>query len=231
MEPMYHIARNVLVPLLRLLFRWRLIGVEKIPRRGPAIIAPNHVSNFDPLCTAYLVDRAGRRPRFLAKASLWKVWFLRLVLGGAGQIPVERGTGKTEPLEAATNALARGEVVVLYPEGTITRNPDLTPMAAKNGIARLALRSGAPVYPVGMWGPQWYIAKYHRSSWRPWRVMMMKVGDPLTFHEPSERREDPQVLREIADRVMGEIDRLVREVQKIHPEGAAIPPLKEQSHG
>ncbi|TMK50848.1 MAG: 1-acyl-sn-glycerol-3-phosphate acyltransferase, partial [Actinobacteria bacterium] len=90
MEPIYVIVRNILVSVLRLLFRWKIDGVEKIPRTGPAIVAPNHISNFDPLCTAYLVDRAGRRPRYLAKASLWKNPVMRVIVSGCGQIPVER---------------------------------------------------------------------------------------------------------------------------------------------
>ncbi|TML81355.1 MAG: 1-acyl-sn-glycerol-3-phosphate acyltransferase [Actinobacteria bacterium] len=126
MEPIYVIVRSILVSVLRLLFRWKIDGVEKIPRTGPAIVAPNHISNFDPLCTAYLVDRAGRRPRYLAKASLWKNPVMRVIFSGCGQIPVERGTGNDSPTRAAEDALRKGEVVVVYPEGTITTNLDLT---------------------------------------------------------------------------------------------------------
>lgn len=227
MEPAYFLVRNTLVPSLRLLFRFRILGLEKIPQRGGVIIAPNHVSNFDPLCMGLVVDKAGRRPRFLAKASLWRVPVLRWIFGNAKQIPVERGTGNRAPMEAAIAAVKRGECVVLYPEGTITTNPDLTPMQGKKGIARLALATGAPVVPVAQWGPHWYIAKYHRSSWRPRRLMLFKVGDPIAFDRSLEHRDDPEVLREVSDRVMAELDRMVRELQKIHPEGAAIPPLKE----
>jgi len=229
MEPIYHIVKGVLVSLLRLLFRWTFIGLEKIPSHGPAIIAPNHISNLDPLCIAYMVVRAGRRPRFLAKASLWRTWYLRIILGGANQIPVERGTGRHEPLSRAEEALRRGEVVVLYPEATITTRPDLMPMQGKTGIARLALATGVAVYPVAQWGPQWYIAKYHRSSFRPWRRFMFKVGDPLTFPDLEGTQEDHDVRREVTERVMAEVERLVREVQKIHPDGTAIPELKERA--
>src|SRR5688572_13057771 len=82
-EPVYHLVRNILVLGLGIFFRWRFIGLEKIPRSGPAIIAANHISYFDPLCHAYLVDRARRRPRFFAKAELWKNPFMRFVLVGA----------------------------------------------------------------------------------------------------------------------------------------------------
>jgi 1-acyl-sn-glycerol-3-phosphate acyltransferase len=229
MEPIYLIVVGVLVPLMRLLFRWTFIGLEKLPRMGPAIVAPNHISNLDPLCVGYMVVRAGRRPRFLGKASLWKKWYLRIILDGVGQIPVERGTGRHEPLDAALDALRRGEVVVVYPEATITTNPDLTPMQGKTGVARLALATGVPVYPVAQWGPQWYIAKYHKSSYRPWRRFVFKVGEPLTFPDLEGKQDDHDVRREVTDRVMAEVDRLVREVQKIHPDGAATPELKERA--
>jgi len=230
-EPAYFLVRNTLVPLMRLLFRFRFFGLDKIPKRGPLIIAPNHVSNFDPICMGVLVDHAGRRPRFLAKASLWRTPFLRWIFSNARQIPVERGSGQRAPLEAAIAAVKRGECVVLYPEGTITRNPDLTPMEGKKGIARLALATGAPVVPVAQWGPHWYIAKYHRSSFRPGRLLMFKAGDPMTFEAPPDKHDDPELLREVSDRVMAELDRMVRELQKIHPEGAAIPALREQRDG
>lgn len=231
MEPAYVLVRNIVVLLLRVLLRWRFIGLEKIPRRGPVIIAPNHISNFDPLCTGVMVDHAKRRPRFLAKASLWRVPVLRWIFSNAKQIPVERGSGRKEPFDAAIAALKRGECVVLYPEGTITKNPDLTPMEGKKGIARMALASGAAVVPVGQWGAQWYIAKYHRSNYRPWRTIMFNVGDPMTFDVPPDKRDDDATLREITDRIMAEIDRLVRELHKLHPDGAAIPPLKEATGG
>lgn len=225
MEPVYAVVRNILLPLLRLLFRWKIDGLEKLPRTGPAIIAPNHISNFDPLCVAYLVDQAGRRPRFLAKASLWKNPFMRLVFSGCRQIPVERGTGNASPTRAAEQALREGQVVVVYPEGTITTNLDLTPMKGKTGVARLTLATGVPVYPIGVWGAQWLIGKGRKWKYRGHRLMMMKVGDPMIFNEFAGDQDDPDALREVTDRVMAEIDRLVRELRKDHPDGGAVPEL------
>ena len=225
MEPIYAIVRAVLVTFLRLLFRWKIDGLEKIPHTGPAIIAPNHISNFDPLSVAYLVDRAGRRPRYLAKASLWKNPFMRVIFSGCRQIPVERGTGDTSPTRAAEDALRRGEVIVVYPEGTITTNLDLTPMKGKTGVARLTLATGVPVYPVAVWGAQWLIPKGRKWKYRGHRLIMLKVGDPMRFDEFASRREDSAVLREVTDQVMAQIDRLVRELHKVHPDGGAVPEL------
>lgn len=227
MEPTYTFARIVLLPLLFLFFRWRIIGLEKIPRRGPAIVAPNHISNLDPLCVGLMIDRAGRRPRFLAKASLWQNPLVRMILAGAKQIPVERGTGGSGPIEAAEAALARGEIVVIYPESTITDTDDVTPKrATKTGVARLTLATGVPVYPVAVWGAQWLFGKYRKTSYRFRRTIMLSVGDPMTFDELRGRIDDPDARRDVTDRIMKEVDRLVRELHAVHPEGAAVPERK-----
>ncbi len=105
LEPWYHVAKAVALPPLKLWFNWRMEGVDRVPREGPIIIAGNHLSYLDPLAHAYFVVQAGRRPRFLAKAELFDNLFLRVVLRGAGQIPVRRGTGDQTPLEEAARAL------------------------------------------------------------------------------------------------------------------------------
>src|SRR5262249_45051423 len=133
-------------------FNWHFEGMEHIPREGPVLVACNHISYFDPLAHALMVIRAGRRPRFLAKKELYGNRLLKLVLEGAGQIPVERGRGSVAPVEEARNALKQGECVMVYPEGTITKNPDFTPMSGRTGIARLTLSTDVPVLPVAVWG-------------------------------------------------------------------------------
>ena len=225
MEPIYVIVRTVVLTVLSLLFRFKIDGLEKIPRKGPVILVSNHISNFDPLCVAYLADRAGRRPRFLAKRSLWNNRFLRIVLSGCRQIPVERGSGDFAPMRAAEEAIRRGECVVIYPEGTITTNLDLTPMRGKTGVARLTLATGAPVYPSALWGAQWLIGKGRKQKYFGHRLIMYKVGDPMTFPELAGTENDPAALREVTDRVMAEVDRLVRELHKVHPDGGAVPEL------
>lgn len=229
MEPIYVIVRNILIPLLKVFFRWRIEGLANIPRRGAAILVPNHISNFDPLCVAYLVDAAKRRPRFLGKASLWRVPVLRTILTGGGQIPVERGTGASAPMDAAKSALARGEVVVIYPEATITRNADLTPMRGKKGVARLALAANVPVIPVGQWGAQWLGGKGRAMRYLGHRLIMFKVGEPMTFPDLAGRDHDDEVLQVVTDRIMAQIDRLVRELHKVHPDGGAVPEPKHEA--
>jgi 1-acyl-sn-glycerol-3-phosphate acyltransferase len=219
---MYAVARALLLPFLKLFFRWRLLGTNNIPKGGPVIIAANHISYFDPLCHAYLIDRAGRKCRFFAKSELWKNPFLRFVLTHAHQIPVQRGSGESGPVEKAIEWLERGELVVIYPESTITTNPDLSPMQGKTGVGRVALATGAPVVPVAVWGSHWVRPKRRKrvQKWR--RLIVLKAGEPLRFEDLA-GRPDADAPREATDRVIGELDRLVREIHKIYPEGAAVP--------
>ncbi|GBC86363.1 1-acyl-sn-glycerol-3-phosphate acyltransferase [bacterium HR12] len=155
-------------------------GLERIPRTGPAIVVGNHLSYLDPLAHGYFVVRAGRRPRFLAKVELFENPVLGRILRGMGQIPVRRGTGDQRPLEEATAAIERGEVVVIYPEGTSTAGgPDFSPGRGKTGAVRLALATGAPVVPVATWGGQYV---WRRGSFRfPafGRPIFLRAGEPV----------------------------------------------------
>jgi 1-acyl-sn-glycerol-3-phosphate acyltransferase len=221
---MYAVARALLLPFLKLLFRWRLIGAENIPKQGPVIVACNHISYFDPLCHAYMIDRSGRKCRFFAKSELWKNPFLRFVLTHAHQIPVERGSGEAGPVEKAIEWLVKDELVVIYPEATITTNPDLTPMQGKTGVGRVALATGAPVVPIAVWGSHWVRPKRRKPVQKFRRLIALKAGEPITFDDM--RGLDPaEAAREATDRVVGELDRLVRELHKIYPDGGAVPEL------
>lgn len=228
MEPVYAFVVGVLRPLLAIGFRWRMSGLDNVPRTGAAIFACNHISYFDPLCQGYFLIRRRRRLRYFAKAELWRNPFLRFILKGAHQIPVERGSGEHGPVEGAVAALARGDGVVIYPEATITISPDLSPMRGKTGAARAALLSGAPVVPIAVWGSHWVSPKGRKRGRRLGRLIAVSAGEPMRFDEYAGRADDPEALREITDRIMGELDRLVRELQKEYPGGAAVPPLLER---
>lgn len=230
MEPMYIAVRVVLTTVLRLFYRFTTIGTPRVPRTGPVIIAPNHISNFDPPCVAVFVDRVlRRRVRFLAKASLWRKWYLRPIFEKGGQIPVERGTGASAPTEAAEAALRRGQCIVVYPEATITTNLDLMPMKGKTGIARIALATGAPVYPMAVWGAQWMIGKGREWRYFGHRDVYFTVGEPMDFTSFAGRENDREALEEITAQVMERITELVRELHKVHPDGGAVPALKGKS--
>ena len=205
------------LPPLRLWFRLRHEGLELIPSQGPAIVACNHISYLDPLTNGEAVDRAGRRPRFLAKRELFRIPIVGTVLRGAGQLPVARGSRDDSSLDRAVAALEAGEVVVIYPEGTVTDRPDGLPMQGKTGVARLALRTGVPIVPMASWGSREVWQKSGRGSLRFGRPILTKVGPPI----PTTRDPDAGVAewRALTDDVMDAITGLAEELRDRYPRG------------
>lgn len=218
MEPWYRAAELALVPPMQLWFNWRLEGLEKIPAEGPVIVAGNHLSYVDPLAHGYFVVKAGRRPRFLAKQELFDAPFVGTVLRGARQISVERGTGDRSPLEDAGRAVERGEVVVIYPEGTTTTTrEDFSPGRGKTGAVRLSLATGVPILPVATWGGQFVWRRSGRQSLTFGRPIWVVAGEPF---DPSERLDgepDGRRLRTLTDDLMGELDKLVVDLRARYP--------------
>jgi 1-acyl-sn-glycerol-3-phosphate acyltransferase len=216
LEPWYRVARAVALPPIKLWFNWHFEGLEHIPAEGPVLVAANHISYLDPLADAYFLTLAGRRPRFLAKSELFENPLLRTVLNGARQIPVRRGTGDPAALDAASNALAAGEAVVIYPEGTVTKNPDFSPMRARTGVARLALESGLPVVPLAIWGSQHVWQKDGRHSLRFARPIWLKAGPPIDLSAEVDAA-DPEPARIGTDRVTDELTQLVNDLRARYP--------------
>jgi 1-acyl-sn-glycerol-3-phosphate acyltransferase len=216
-EPWFRFAEWTLRPPVQLWFNWRFEGMDDIPREGPLLVACNHVSYFDPLAHGLMMVKAGRRPRFLAKKELYGNWFLGHLLEGAKQIPVERGTGSAAPVEAAKEALRDGEAVMIYPEGTTTRNADSTPMQGKTGVARLTLSSGVPVLPMAVWGSQHVWQRDGVRSLKFGRPIWVKAGVPMDFSEFDDQQGDPAVIRKVTDQVMDELTRLVLDLRSRYP--------------
>lgn len=181
MEPTYWLAKAIIKPSMAAWFTWNIEGLHHIPRTGGAILAFNHISFLDPLASAYAVDLAGRRPRFLAKADLFEDKRIAWIIKGAKQIPVHRGTAAAPmALDQALDALSAGEVIVIFPEGTITNDPDLNPMEAKTGLARLALISGAPVLPCALWGTANVWPKGFAKRWWPAKQdILVRIGGSI----------------------------------------------------
>lgn len=214
-EPWYHVAKAVCLPPLRFWFRLSHEHLDRIPAAGPAIIVCNHISYLDPLTNGDAVVRAGRRPRFLAKEDLFRIPVVGRALGGAGQIPVARGTRDRSSLDRAVAALGRGEVIVVYPEGTVTKRDDGLPMEGKTGTVRLALRSGAPVIPMASWGSQAVWQKSGKGSLKFGRPILTTVGHPLELPVVPEGEQLP--LRELTAQVMEAITDLVVDLRDRYP--------------
>lgn len=218
MEPWYPVARAVAIAPVQAWFRLVYQGLDRLPRTGPAIVACNHVSYLDPLANAAAICRAGRRPRFLAKDDLFRIPVVGTVLRGVRQIPVARGTGDAAAaLAAAEDALGRGEVVVVYPEGTVTTRPDHLPMQGKTGAVRLSLATGVPITPLASWGSQAVWQKSGRGSLKLGRPIWIRVGDPI---DPSARRAeagDPEALRSMTEELMSVLTAMVEELRAAYP--------------
>ena len=212
-------AVMLVIPVLHVWTKRTWTRMENIPQAGGVIIAPNHVSHFDPLVVAHFIYRAGRWPRFLGKASLWSVPVLGSLLRKVRQIPVERGSVEAvKSLDVLVDALQQGGAVVIYPEGTTTREPDLWPMRGKTGAARLALVTGAPVVPVAHWGAQRVFDprtgrfKFHLRT--PVRVT---AGKPVDLSRWSGAAPTRAVLDEMTDKIMLDVRDLLAELRGGEP--------------
>ena len=162
-------------------------------------------------------SKAGRRPRFLAKDDLFRIPVIGTVIRGTRQIPVARGTGSaTAALAAAERSLAQGEVVVIYPEGTVTTRPDHLPMQGKTGVARLALSSGVPIIPLVSWGSQAVWQKSGKGSLKLGRPVWMRAGRPI---EPSVEPGEAvgEVTRAATTEVMAVLTAMVQDLRAAYP--------------
>jgi len=206
----------IFYPLTWLVARRHFAGLENVPAEGPGLMVCNHISLFDPLYTAVFVHRRSRIPRFLAKASLWKVPVLGRALVAAQQIPVYRDSVEAaDSLRAAEQALDEGKLVLIYPEGTLTHDPEHWPMRARTGIARLALARDIPVVPTAHWGTH-RVYDHHGKRFRPVprKQVVVRAGEPVDLSAYRGRPADTVLLREVTDVVMGRVRDLLAEVRE-----------------
>jgi 1-acyl-sn-glycerol-3-phosphate acyltransferase len=205
------LAVLLVYPTASLLYRLRYRHGDRLPATGPVLLVANHVSVLDPLACARLAWDHGRVPHFLIKDAIFR-GVIGTLLRQAGQIPVARGSADAaRSLEAARADLRAGNLVVIYPEGSVTRDPDWWPMQSRTGVARLALTTEAPVVPVAQWGPQ-RVHDYHAKKLhlRPRQPADYLVGEPVDLEtvraEVRAGRElTPELLRETTDLIMGRV--------------------------
>jgi len=205
----------ILKPPLVALMKRDWIDVDKIPASGGCVVVFNHVSYLDPLTSAHLINDAGRTPRYLAKAGLFKNRWLGGFLASAGQIPVERmTTDAVGAFDAAVRGIRDGKAIIVYPEGTITRDPAGWPMRGKSGAARIALETGCPVIPVGQWGPQFILPAYaKRPRPLPRKTVHLKVGDPVDLSDLVPLPHTSAVVQQATDRIMAALTHLVEDLR------------------
>ncbi len=194
-------------------------GAENLPSGTGFIAAGNHVTNLDPLTFAHFLYDNGHVPRILAKASLFTKPVIGPVMRATGQVPVHRhSTRAGDSLRSAVAALEQGEAVAIFPEGTLTRDPDLWPMAAKTGVARLALTTRKPVVPIAQWGAHRVLPRYGKLLRPiPRKKVTVVAGPPVDLSDLYGRPLEAPVLREATDRVMDAITALLADIRGEQP--------------
>jgi 1-acyl-sn-glycerol-3-phosphate acyltransferase len=205
----------VIYPLVSLLFKLRWHHLDRMPARGGVLVAVNHISQADTATMARLIWQSGRIPRFLIKSGVFGWPVVGRVMTGAGQIPVHRFSGQAaDSLRAAEQALRDGECVIIYPEGTITSDPDYWPMQAKTGVARLALSCpDVPVIPVGQWGAHRTLGRRGRFRPFPRHRHEASLGEPLDLGKYRDADLTTDLLRQVTDEIMAAITAEVEQLR------------------
>lgn len=220
------IVKAIIKPFTRRVWR----GFDSIPEGG-VIVAANHMTGFDPLTTAHSLYDNGRAPVIMAKDSLFRVPVLGFVLKRTNMIPVYRGTARAgESLETAKERLRQGEAILVFPEGTLTKDPDLWPMVAKTGVARLALQTSAPLVPIAQWGTQQILPRgkgFPRLL--PRKTVTVVVGDPVDLDDLRGKPVDSMVLREATARLMSAITTQLAEIRGETPPAELFDPRKKDT--
>jgi 1-acyl-sn-glycerol-3-phosphate acyltransferase len=202
----------------RFVFRIRVAGAERVPGAGPAIVACNHVSSLDGLALAMTTAQHARRmTRFLVAAEFFEkaaiAWALRLYR----QIPLNRGKADVGALDEAVATIGAGALAGIFPEGTVNPDPEDGLQRGRRGVGRIALATGAPVIPVGIWGTQERWPKSGLHWRRPWRRTVAVVyGEPVEPRGDAESLEDVQVF---TDLVMTGIAKQVAEARTLADAG------------
>jgi 1-acyl-sn-glycerol-3-phosphate acyltransferase len=198
---LYPVARAVLKPTFHFAWRIRRRGGENIPAQGPGILCPNHTSVLD----SFLLPAAlPRRVTFVGKSEYLDNWKTRRLFPALGMIPIDRsgGSASQRALDTAARLLEAGELFGIYPEGTRSRDGCLH--RGRTGAARLALRTGAPLIPIGIVGTREIQPPEARLP-RLFRCCEIRVGAPIDVGRYRDRAADRLVLRQITDELMYEI--------------------------
>lgn len=201
---LYRAARTVLDPTFAFLWRIQVEGRANLPDAGGAILAPNHLSVLDHFVLATSLPR---RITYVGKAEYMDDWKTKYLFPALGMIPIDRGGGSAanRALDAAARVLKEGELFGIYPEGTRSRDGKLH--KGHTGVARLAMRTGCPIIPVGLQGTL-EVQRPDSSLPKPFKVMRVRLGRPLSVARYGDQVRNRLVLREITDELMYEIREL-----------------------
>ena len=197
-------AKRMTTPFMRMLWNIDVRGLEHIPRSGPALLTPNHVSFID---SVFVIALMPRRTLAVGKSDYMDSWTSRYLFPAGGMIPIDRSGGAASQvaLDQAAMSLEQGDLFLIYPEGTRTRDGYLH--KGRTGAARLALRTGAPIIPIGIRGTD-RIQPPDRTMPRLRERCSIRIGQPIDVSRYAKRVDDRLILRQITDEVMFEIGEL-----------------------
>lgn len=214
--------------LYRALHRVTVTGAENIPGSGPVILVGNHTVHLDAVVMGCAVYEVGRSPVFAAGSDFFSTPFLREILHAIDAVPVFREGPKTkDSLTGIRSALDDGKAVLLFPEGTFTRDPQLWPMRGKTGIARLmASHPDVPVVPFAHWGNEEIFDPWNhtiqRSAFRKKTPLNIVFGAPLDIHVSA--NPDYEELTQATEHVMDAIESLLIPLRRANPNGYPTSP-------
>ena len=200
----YPVAKAIVKPALRFLHHIHATGLHHVPAEGPAIFCPNHISFIDSFVLPCVLPR---RISYVGKAEYMDSWKTKYVFPAMGMVPIDRsgGSASERALETAARILGRGELFGIYPEGTRSRDGYLH--RGRTGAARLALRTGAPIIPVGIRGTD-QMQPTGAKFPKPFTSCQVNIGEPIEVTRYLDRQNDRLLLRQLTDEVMYEIRKL-----------------------
>ena len=210
MEPVYRPVIGAALALFKTMgWQIRRFGVENIPTEGPAVLASNHIGYLDFVFVGYAARDRGRLVRFMAKKEVFDHPVAGKLMRGMKHISVDRFARASDSIDAAVEVLRRGEVVGMFPEGTISRS--FVPRAGKTGAARMAMAAGAPLIPCATWGTQRILTKDRPKNFERKVAIDVYIGEPIDYKED----DDPV---EVTARLMDAITVLVEKAQGNYPQ-------------
>lgn len=211
----FRVLAYVLRPLMNLLLGKKWSGASNLPKDTGFIVCPNHVTEIDPVVVGHFLYNNGVMPHFLTKASLFKVPVFGAALRASKQVPVERGGSAAQgSLGVAREVLDDGGGIIIYPEGSLTRDPDYWPMKGRTGAARLALQTGAPVVPIAHWGAQELFPRYAKRIYPfPRKRVRVVAGEPVDLSAFADRPLDKATLEQATDVILDAVTALLEDLR------------------
>jgi 1-acyl-sn-glycerol-3-phosphate acyltransferase len=215
----YRIGTKIMIPIMNAITKRNCIDTQKIPKSGSVVFYSNHVSYLDALVFAHMLYMNGRAVRFIGKEAVFKIPVVGWVLKKAEQIPVKRQSDSAAvALAEAIAALKMGHAIGIYPEGTLTRDPDLWPMTGKTGAVRLALAAGAPIIPVAQWGDHLIWPPYSKVlKIFPRKLVTIRVGESVDISKWKGKEDDPVAMEAATAEIMKVLTSMVAELRNQRP--------------